>query len=305
MSIHRNPQSHRRAANLDAASTRIPVFAGQFGSWRLSLERDPLGSDDLIRIYGGRAANWPRMLQRWGFSQAYADLARRLVNLEPGLFRARARVLDGGAGSGALSLALARASPVALRHDLLDLSPAMLAVAGQILRAAGVRPSLLRGDIGCLPYADDTFDLTVAAHVLEHLADPLPALRELRRVTKASGRVLLIVTRQGCIGKWLQLAWRVHCATEPQLLEWLARSGLSWRRFLALESPWWCDRASLVCVAAKAASGLGYGVNVEGEHHEPYREAVERVRTNRFYRAANGAWLTERLSHAFLDFSLA
>ena len=45
------------------------------------------------------------------------------------------------------------------------------------------------GDVHALPFADATFDVTHAHQVLQHIADPVQALREMRRVTKPGGLV--------------------------------------------------------------------------------------------------------------------
>jgi SAM-dependent methyltransferase len=49
------------------------------------------------------------------------------------------------------------------------------------------------GDLEALPYGDETFDTIIAADVLPYVADPLAALRELRRVCAPRGRVVVAV----------------------------------------------------------------------------------------------------------------
>jgi len=51
----------------------------------------------------------------------------------------------------------------------------------------------LIGEAGALDVADDTYDAVISSHVLEHLANPLGALAEWRRVVRPGGHVLLIV----------------------------------------------------------------------------------------------------------------
>jgi SAM-dependent methyltransferase len=47
-----------------------------------------------------------------------------------------------------------------------------------------------RIDVQHIPYPDRTFDLVVCNHVLEHVADPMAAIREMHRVLKPAGRVI-------------------------------------------------------------------------------------------------------------------
>lgn len=49
------------------------------------------------------------------------------------------------------------------------------------------------GDVGRLPFAEDTFDLLVCYHVLEHVPDDRAAIRELARVLRPGGIALLQV----------------------------------------------------------------------------------------------------------------
>lgn len=52
-------------------------------------------------------------------------------------------------------------------------------------------PDMQRVDMIDMPFEDGTFDLVIANHVLEHVADDLKALTEIRRVLKPGGHAIL------------------------------------------------------------------------------------------------------------------
>jgi SAM-dependent methyltransferase len=69
------------------------------------------------------------------------------------------------------------------------------------------------GDLYALDIDDDTFDVVHAHQVLQHLADPVGALREMKRVCKPGG---LVAARDGDYG-----AFRWY-PDEPTIDRWLA-----------------------------------------------------------------------------------
>ena len=97
---------------------------------------------------------------------------------------ARARILDAGCGSGRNMVELARHGPVT-GVELSDTS-AYLARA----REAG---EVISGSVLEMPFASDSFELSVCLDVIEHLDDDLAALRELRRVVAPGGSLLVTV----------------------------------------------------------------------------------------------------------------
>lgn len=99
--------------------------------------------------------------------------------------RAADHVLEVGSGLGLLARDVAARVPggrvVGLEH-----SPEQLATARR--SATAVNLEFAQGDAHALPFADGTFDLVFCRYVLEHLADPVRALREMHRVLKPAGR---------------------------------------------------------------------------------------------------------------------
>lgn len=235
-------------------NTRIPVFERQFGTWHIAVLRSTLTVDELKRRYDSLAKGWTRTLRWLGYTRVYRHLAQTLQIANPAIFRDGARVLECGAGTGVLSLALAAASDAKLRHHLLDLSPRMLEAARTALQEAGISEravTLQPANIQQMPYDDESFDCVIAAHVIEHLPDPVSALREMARVLKPGGAMLVIATRRSFLGSLIQLKWAVHRAARHELRDWLRRCGQSRMRSIPLEGPWWCSRMSIACLAIK------------------------------------------------------
>ena len=92
--------------------------------------------------------------------------------------------LDAGAGTGAAAAELTRRGA---RVTAIDLSAGMLA------RVAG---AVAVGDVVRLPIRDNAVDIAIAAFVLNHLPHPIDGLRELARVTRPGGAVLVSVFGQ-------------------------------------------------------------------------------------------------------------
>lgn len=104
----------------------------------------------------------------------------RLVGDGPG------NALDAGMGGGRLAQELDRRGWTV---SGLDLSEQMVDLARR--RLPHRRQSLVQGDIQALPFEPGSFDLAVATGVLEYANDLRGALRELARVTRPGGRVVI------------------------------------------------------------------------------------------------------------------
>ena len=230
----------------------IPVFARWFGSWRISLQRRALSARQLIRNYDHAAPGWNRKLERLGFPDAYETLLRDVLPDDTARATgARARVLDCGVGTGALSCALARAMPGPIDLDAIDISPRMLNQASHNLRENNIAVSLRCGDVRALPYDDGAFDIVMTAHVLEHLTDPGDALHEMMRVLKPGGLLIACLTRRSAFGAYVHLKWRTHRVTPGQAERWLREIGLENARCRSFGQGAICNRLSVACIGRK------------------------------------------------------
>ena len=100
---------------------------------------------------------------------------------------ASGRVLEVGVGSG-LNFPF-YGTQVEIVFGI-DPSPRLLAVARRRATEAGVRAEFLQGSATAIPLAENTIDTVVMTWTLCSIADPLTALREMRRVLKPGGKLL-------------------------------------------------------------------------------------------------------------------
>jgi demethylmenaquinone methyltransferase/2-methoxy-6-polyprenyl-1,4-benzoquinol methylase len=234
----------------------IPVYAGSIGSWKISVSRRPLGALELADRYDQIAAKWSRLTGRLGYPQAYERLWKQFIykaNLIPPAYPLR--LLDCGVGTGSFALAFARAWDAPVCVDAVDVSDMMIEQARQRFRQEGYEVSIQCADVCALPYSDNQFDLVMAAHVLEHLPDPVAALKEMRRTLKPGGWLMLCLTRESTLGRYVQLKWRTHRLTPEQGETWLNAAGLNAER-MNLASSGWFRQTSITCVGRKPAQPL-------------------------------------------------
>ncbi|MDR0945043.1 MAG: methyltransferase domain-containing protein [Bifidobacteriaceae bacterium] len=160
-----------------------------------------------------------------------------IPELKPGL-----SLLDVGAGPGTITCGFAKklapGQVIGLDRDEGIVEQAAVAPETQGLDNL----SFMVGDVYSLPFPDGTFDIVHCSNVLQHLTDPVAALKEMARVAKPGG---LVAARESDYGgmvwapavpemdQWRDLYCRVarHNNAEPDagrfLLGWAHAAGFT------------------------------------------------------------------------------
>jgi ubiquinone/menaquinone biosynthesis C-methylase UbiE len=98
-------------------------------------------------------------------------------------------VLDVACGPGLLACAFARVAKHAIG---LDMTPAMLQQARKTQQEQGLdNVSWQKGDVYSVPFPESQFSIVSSRFAFHHLQDPLAALREMKRVCKSDGKIVV------------------------------------------------------------------------------------------------------------------
>jgi SAM-dependent methyltransferase len=221
---------------------------------------------------------------RW--RTAANSAAYLLSSLRPNM-----HILDIGCGPGTITIDLATLVPQGQVTGL-EYAPDVLEQARMTATERRVtNVQFVVGDVHSLQYPDNTFDIVHAHQVLQHVRDPIQALREMRRVAKPGG----IVANRECdymtmtwypevdgMNDWQKLYERVARSNggEPnagrRLHAWARRAGFDWGSITATASTWcyqtpeerawwsglWADR-TVYSAFAQTAVDRGYATKEE------------------------------------------
>ncbi|MFD9130843.1 methyltransferase domain-containing protein [Streptomyces bottropensis] len=191
-------------------------------------------------------------------------------------------ILDIGCGPGTITADLAALVPEG-RVTGVDHAPGILEQAGATAAARGLdNVDFAVADVHALDYPDDAFCVVHAHQVLQHVGDPVQALREMRRVTRPGGLIAVRDSDYAAmtwfpaspgLDDWLDLYRRVARANggEPdagrRLKSWALRAGLTditatsatWTYATPDERAWWsglwADRTVASAYAERATEG--------------------------------------------------
>jgi ubiquinone/menaquinone biosynthesis C-methylase UbiE len=101
-------------------------------------------------------------------------------------------VLDIGCGTGSWLAMVAGSGLPARRLVGLDYSASMCGVASAKAQSIEGAPGFINGDSEHLPFADESFDVLTCSHSFHHYPHQAAAVREMKRILRPGGRLMLI-----------------------------------------------------------------------------------------------------------------
>jgi ubiquinone/menaquinone biosynthesis C-methylase UbiE len=115
-------------------------------------------------------------------------------------------VLDVATGPGTVAREAARLVGVNGRVTGLDMSAAMLAAGRAWPGESGAAPiEYVHSPAGSMPLPDNSFDVAYCQQGLQHMSDPLAALRQMHRVLKPGGRMGVALWTQSPFGRFREI----------------------------------------------------------------------------------------------------
>lgn len=225
----------------------------KIGWWRLSLQRVYPTVAQLSQTYDRAALQWHEHINLLGYCHAYRKLWKSLNNADilPH-WQDNLKICDCGIGTGAFSLAFTQAIAPKAQITGVDISPQMLKIARQKLSQANVSHQICQSDIKRLPFADESFDGVISAHMLEHLPNPAQGLKEMVRVLRPGSPLILAVTQSSLIGRLIQWHWGNRCFSPQELSELMYEIGLTDLHFFPF-SMGLTRLTSFVCIGFKSS----------------------------------------------------
>jgi demethylmenaquinone methyltransferase/2-methoxy-6-polyprenyl-1,4-benzoquinol methylase len=154
----------------------------------------------------------------------------RGLRIEPGY-----PILDTCTGTGDLALAIARAAPDSVAVTGSDFCHAMLKIARDKRGPAGdasARVEFLEADSQSLPFADDTFQCVTVAFGLRNVADTDRGIREMARVCRPGGQVVVLEFSRPQLWGLKQAYGFYFRNVLPRVGQWMARNDKSAYQYL-------------------------------------------------------------------------
>ena len=183
----------------------------------------------LTERYNFAAEGWSALISQHGYAAAYQWL------FDTHFQHSVQSVCDVGTGAGDFIAAFAQAGRCRGGITLVDNASNMLAVARRRLQGRAAQLSTF-----CQPFETlsegPQYECVLAAHVIEHCADPACAFRKLFTLTKPGGTTVAVISKPHICQLLIWLKWRHRWFASQQVRDFARLAGFSAVGCVALPS---------------------------------------------------------------------
>ncbi|MFK7836425.1 MAG: class I SAM-dependent methyltransferase [Sulfitobacter sp.] len=183
-------------------------------------------SSSLNDRYATAAPRWSDKMRVLGYYDGYLGF----LSHQPREAMDTRRVIDVGAGTGAMAEAFVAVNGPPGEMAVLDPAPGMIAYAQDALAARGVTAKLRIETLDA--DTQGSYDVILAAHVIEHFDDPAAALAYLRKLCAPGARLWLVVSKPHWCSVLIWLKWRHRTFQRDEIRTMLEAAGF------AVEAPY-------------------------------------------------------------------
>ena len=132
--------------------------------------------------------SWPQWPENKVSEPFYSSLAKEVSRLTTKIQSSNPLCLEFGFGAGRMIWEISRILPSATIIGV-EMSPSMIAVANDLLK--GIAVTLIKGNAEKSGIKNEASDLTISVNVLDRVRNTTKAVKELARVTKKDGFILI------------------------------------------------------------------------------------------------------------------
>ena len=264
-----------------ACHVNVPVgpWSGGVVCYAVPMDEMTVPHNDTLYTHGHSDA----VLRSHRWRNAQNSAAYLLPHLKPAM-----QLLDVGCGPGTLSIDLARrAAPGRVLG--VDLDPTVVAEAKRTAEGSGLDISFVAGDFAEVDVPAEGFDVVHAHQVLQHVGNPVEALRSMARLTRPGGIIaardadypaMTWFPREPQLDRWLDIYMAVTTRNGAnadggrRLLHWAQQAGLhdiayttsTWTFHTPDDLAWWTSLwADRVTTSRLGHLAVDYGVATTGE----------------------------------------
>jgi ubiquinone/menaquinone biosynthesis C-methylase UbiE len=164
-------------------------------------DHDPAGSH-YVTLAASHTKEWFLEAERYRY-ETYAPWMRETMEFDR---HAGAQLLEIGGGMGT---DLAQFAAHGADVTDVDLSSGHLGLARENFAVRSLSGQFLQQDAESLVFDDNTFDVVYSNGVLHHTPDTRQVVREIFRVLKPGGRVIVMVYAEDSLQYWRNLMWNI------------------------------------------------------------------------------------------------